>query len=68
MSDVRLVRLYKARSPICVRALARVKNCISDVVQGFAKSRLFRVSIVNDWGKPFRSLLQKALENGIEEE
>lgn len=68
MNETRLERLYKARLPIYVRALSRVKNCLSDVIEDFAKDRLFRVYIVNDRVKPFESLLRKAVENGIEDE
>lgn len=68
MNEARLERLYKDHLPIYVRALSRVKNCLSDVIEDFAKDRLFRVSIVNDRVKPFKSLTWKALENGIEDE
>lgn len=68
MNEARLHRLYKARLPIYRRALTRVKDCLSDVIKDFAKDRLFRVSIVNERVKPFKSLFRKALENGIEDE
>ena len=35
MNEARLNRLYKARLPIYVRALARVRNCLSDVIDDF---------------------------------
>lgn len=68
MNEARLNKLYKARLPIYIRSLNRVKSCISEVIEDFAKERLFRVSIVNDRVKPFKSLFRKALENGIKDE
>jgi len=68
MNEARLERLYKARLPTYVRALVRVKDCLSGVIEDFAKERLFRVSIVKDRVKPLKSLLRKAQANGIEDE
>jgi ppGpp synthetase/RelA/SpoT-type nucleotidyltranferase len=68
MNEDRLNRLYNAQLPIYSRALARIKSCLLDVIEDFAKDRLFRVSIVNERVKPFKSLLRKARENGIEDD
>ena len=68
MKEARLERLYKARLPIYVRAMVRVKNCLSEVIEDFAKDRLLRVYIVKDRVKLFKSLLRKAQDKGIEDE
>lgn len=68
MNEDRLRRLYTARLPINKRALDRVRSCLAGVIEDFSRDRLFRVSLVNHRIKPFKSLLRKALRNGIEDE
>lgn len=68
MNKERLNRLLISRAPIHARALQRVKNSLSEVIEDFSKDRLFRVSFVNDRIKPFESLFRKAIQRNIEDE
>ena len=64
----RLERLYRQRLPAYRRAADRVKTCISEMVEDFAKDRLFRVASLNVRVKEFASLKQKVISRGIDNE